>query len=105
MKKKFKCPQCHQDTITIRQKYMAGIWQIIHCNQCNARLCGQPILMALAYALYFWAFAWFTFTAVLTHDASALIYLLPCWLLLDFLNINLMPLSIMKARTDNKSAE
>lgn len=100
MAKKFKCPQCGQDAITLRQKYLAGIWQIIHCQNCHTRLCGQPILMALAYTIYFWALAWFSFTAYFTDDVSALIYLVPIWLFLDFLNINLMPLAIMKARPD-----
>ena len=99
MKKKFNCPQCGQTSITTQQKYQAGIWRIIYCSECQARLCGQPIIMALAYALYFWAVAWFGFTAYFEGSLEPLLYLIPTWLGLDFLNINLMPLSVMKSRT------
>ncbi len=61
--------------------------------------------MALAYALYFWALAWLSFTAYFTNDISVLIYLPPIWLFLDFLNINLMPLAIMKARPQSTPSE
>jgi len=98
--KKFKCPNCEQLTITTRQKYMAGIWRVIHCENCNARLCAQPIIMAIAYAIYFWALAWFSFSAYFTQSLEPLIYLIPTWLFLDFLNINLIPLARMKARAD-----
>jgi len=100
MKKKFNCPQCGQATITTRQKYLAGIWRIIYCSECKARLCGQPIIMGLAYALYFWVLAWFGFTAYFTDSLEPLLYLVPAWLFLDFLNINLMPLSILKSRSN-----
>jgi len=98
--KKFKCPNCGQLTITTKQKYLAGVWHVIHCDNCSARLCAQPIIMAIAYALYFWALAWFGFSAYFTHSLEPLIYLLPTWLFLDFLNINLMPLAVMKSRAN-----
>jgi hypothetical protein len=98
--KKFTCPNCQQATITTRQKYLAGMWRVIYCDQCNARLCAQPVIMAIAWALYFWVLAWFTFTAYFSHSLQPLIYMVPAWLFLDFLNINLMPLAIMKTRPD-----
>lgn len=97
--KKFICPQCKQHTISVKEKYFAGIWRVIHCQQCHARLCGQPIIMAIAYAIYFWTLAWFGFSAFLESSIEPLFYLLPAWALLDFLNIQLMPLAVMKART------
>jgi len=97
MKKKFNCPQCGQTTITTRQKYLAGMWRIIYCDECQARLCAQPILMALAYALYFWILAWFGFSVYFEGNIESLVYLIPAWLFLDFLNINLMPLAVMKS--------
>ena len=70
---------------------------MINCSECNARLCGHPVLMALAYALYFWVIAWFAFMSYFQGNVESLFYLVPIWLFLDFLNINLMPLSIMKS--------
>jgi len=56
--------------------------------------------MAVAYAVYFWAFAWFGYLAFYHKDPSQLLYLIPIWFFLDFLNIKLMPLSIMKKKRD-----
>lgn len=98
--KTFTCPQCSEATITSKQKYLAGHWRIIHCDQCHARLCGHPVFMALAYALYFWVVAWFAFMTYFQGHPGSLIYLIPAWLFLDYLNINLMPLSVMKSRAN-----
>ncbi len=54
--------------------------------------------MALAYMLYFWAAAWFIGWAALEHVWWPLIALIPVWLILDFLNIQLMPLSVMRKK-------
>jgi len=102
MKKKFNCPKCGQTSITTKQKYLAGVWHVINCNACEARLCAQPIVMALAYALYFWIIAWFAFTTYFEGNIESLFYLAPAWLLLDYLNINLMPLCILKPKSSPK---
>lgn len=94
----YDCPSCKQATIPVKDKYFAGIWRIIHCEGCGARLCANPYLMALGWMIYIWAAAWFGFWAYLTHSLAPLIYLVPVWLFLDFLNINLMPLSIMRPK-------
>ena len=96
--RKFACPSCKQPSITVKDKYLAGLWQVIECPNCRARLCAQPIIMAIAYGLYFWAIAWWSFTAYFEHSAEPLIYLVPTWLFLDFLNINLMPLAVMRQK-------
>lgn len=96
--RKFVCPNCRQKTIPVRDKYLAGLWQVIHCQHCHARLCGQPVIMAIAYGLYFWAVAWWGFTAYFEQSLDPLIYLIPTWLFLDFLNINLMPLAVMRKK-------
>ena len=103
--KSFKCPKCKEASISPRDKYRAGIWKIIFCPHCGARLCGNPVLMALAYMLYVWAFAWFIFWALLEHTWLPLLYLLPVWLLLDFLNLRLMPLSVMRPRKTEDAAQ
>lgn len=96
--KYYKCPSCKQDSIPVKDKYFAGIWRVIHCPDCGARLCANPYLMALGWMIYVWAAAWFGFWAYLNNSLTPLIYLIPVWLFLDFLNINLMPLSVMRAK-------
>lgn len=96
--KSYDCPNCKQASIPVKDKYFAGIWRIIHCESCGARLCANPYLMVLGWMIYVWAAAWFGFWAYLTGSFTPLIYLLPVWLFLDFLNINLMPLSVMRPK-------
>ena len=98
MKRCFQCPHCKCDAIPLKAKYLAGVWQVIHCPACRGRLCANPIILALAYIAYCWAFAWFAFSAAFQGSLLPLLYLIPVWLVLDFLNVNLIPLSRMKPR-------
>lgn len=99
MKKGHICPSCKEACIPRTDKYRAGTWRVIHCPRCNARLCANPILMALAYMMYFWAAAWFIGWAAFDHVWWPLVALIPVWLMLDFLNVQLMPLSVMRKKT------
>ncbi len=94
--KKYRCPKCGEDTIPLKAKYLAGIWQVIPCPVCKTRLCANPIILTLAWFCYVWAAAWFGFSAVLEESLEYLLYLIPVWLILDFLNVRLVPLSAMK---------
>lgn len=96
--KTFRCPHCNRDTITFKAKYLAGLWQVIHCPACRGRLCANPIILAIAYVAYCWALAWFCFSALFQGSLLPLLYLVPVWLGLDFLNIQLIPLARMKPR-------
>jgi len=100
--KPYQCPKCKEECIPAKDKYKAGIWRVIHCPQCGARLCGQPWVMAASYTLYVWALAWFGFWAYMDHSWEPLLYLIPVWLLLDLLNMRFMPLSILRARKTSK---
>lgn len=96
--KHFTCPNCGQASIPLKDKYLAGLWRVIHCANCRARLCAHPWLMVLGFMIYVWAVMWFGFLAYFNHSFAPLIYLLPVWLFLDYLNINFMPLSVMRPR-------
>ena len=98
MMKSYRCPSCNRDTISTKDKYFAGIWRVIYCPSCGARLCAQPWLLALGWAIYVWAFMWFGALAFFNHSLAPLVYLVPVWLFLDFLNIRFMPLAVMRAK-------
>jgi len=94
----FTCPNCKENSIPVKDKYKAGMWRVIRCSHCGARLCAQPWVHALGGMIYAWAIAWFVFWSFLEHTLVPLLYLIPVWLVLDFLNIQLMPLSILRSR-------
>lgn len=96
--KKHQCPHCQQDTVSFKQKYLAGLWQVVNCQQCNKRSCANPIILALIYMAYAWTLAWFVFGYALEGIIDSLYYLIPIWIGLDLLNINLIPLSRMKSK-------
>ena len=95
----FICPNCKEHSIPLRDKYKAGMWRVIHCGHCRARLCAQPWVLAIGSMFYVWAMAWFGFWSFLEHSLVPLLYLIPVWLILDFLNIQLMPLSTLRSRS------
>lgn len=92
----YPCPNCEKEAIPLADKYRAGMWRVIVCPSCSARLCAQPWLLMLASMIYVWAAAWFGFWAWFEHSLLPLLYLVPVWLLLDFLNIRYMPLSVLR---------
>ncbi len=98
MAKKYKCPKCAEYSISLKDKYKLGHWMITHCKNCNARLCGQPIVLVVAYILYIWVFAWFVVWAFLDQDFMPLLYLIPAWLILDFFNVEGLPLSVLRKK-------
>jgi hypothetical protein len=94
--RRFICPRCKRDSISLKDKYLAGIWMTISCRECGARLCGHPWAMALGYIPYVWALAWFAMWALLDGSWLPILYLIPVWLLLDALNILFMPLASLR---------
>lgn len=96
--RQFTCPSCKKESIPLVDKYRAGMWRVIHCPDCGARLCAQPWLMMLGSMIYLWVAAWFGFWAWLDHSILPLLYLVPAWLLLDYLNINYMPLAPLRPK-------
>jgi DNA-directed RNA polymerase subunit RPC12/RpoP len=96
--KRYTCPSCKTESIPLTDKYRAGQWRVIHCPHCNARLCAQPWVLMVGWMIYVWAAAWFGFWAWLEHTWLPLLYLIPVWLLLDFLNVTLMPLAVMRPK-------
>jgi uncharacterized protein (DUF983 family) len=94
--KKFTCPNCKREEISLKNKYLASIWQVIYCDSCDARLCAQPLLLALAYFIYTWVVVTFVAMAIYQESYIPLFYMLAVWLILDFINVISMPLAIMR---------
>lgn len=98
--KKFACPKCNQEGISLKDKYRAGIWQVIYCSLCGARLCARPWMMAFAYAIYTWSVITFITMAYYQQSLMPFVYMVGVWVILDIHNVIFMPLAIM--RQENK---
>lgn len=98
MVKHYKCPKCDQSSVSLKEKYKLGHWKIIHCSNCDARLCGHPILLILAYVVYIWVVGWFIAWAYLEQTFLPLLYLIPVWLILDYFNVAVLPLSVLRPK-------
>lgn len=94
----FPCPKCKEEVIPVKDKYLASLWMNVYCAHCGARLCAEPIVMALLYFLYFWMAAWFIAWAWMEETWVPILYLIPLWLLVDLLSVMYMPLMIMRAK-------
>jgi len=92
----YTCPQCKERSLTSKEKYRAGHWGVIRCRHCGARLCATPVVLALAYMAYFWVIAWFVGWALFERTWMPILYLIPVWLVVDYLGLKLMPISIMR---------
>jgi len=99
--KKFTCPKCHRENISLKDKYRASIWQVIYCPSCDARLCAQPWVLAFAYMIYTWAALSLVAMAFFQRSYMPLFYIVIVWLILDFHNVMFMPLSIMQRRNES----
>ena len=95
--KAFPCPKCRQESIPVKDKYLASVWMSIRCASCGTRLCAAPILMTLLYFLYFWLAAWFISWAWMESTWIPILIMIPLWLLLDFLSVLYMPLLALRS--------
>lgn len=96
---KFPCPKCEQSGISIKDKYRLGYWRETHCTHCNARLCANPWFLAPFSLIYMWALAACAFMYMFEDiGVMAFVYTLIAWLVIDFLNIVLIPMSVLRGR-------
>jgi len=97
--KTYQCPYCKQLGVPLKDKYFAGHWASINCRLCRARLCSHPIFQAMAYGLYTWGVAWWSFMAYFDKSYFTLIYIIPTWILIDLLNVRYVQLSVLRRPT------
>ena len=103
--KNFTCPKCDQEAIPVKAKYLASHWANIHCSNCGARLCAEPILLTLLYFCYFWAIAWFLIWAMAEQNWGLALFLIPTWLLIDFLSVLYLPLRVLRPKAVSPPGE
>jgi hypothetical protein len=92
----YKCPHCRTLSIPLKDKYRAGVWGIIYCKHCKARLCAYPYLLGALYVVYTWDVMWFFGLYYFTRNPLDFVYMILGWVTLDALNVAFMPLAVMK---------
>ncbi|MDH3326929.1 MAG: hypothetical protein OEM38_09470 [Gammaproteobacteria bacterium] len=93
---KIECPQCSEQTITLGQKFKAGKWATIFCSNCNARMCANPIVLALLYFVLIWNVLFFAYMAIRESSIYYGIAMIVGWAIIEFF-IYYIPLSRMRA--------
>ena len=79
-----ECPQCSEKTITLKQKLKAGKWATIHCPDCGARMCSNPIVLALMYFVLTWIILFFGYLAFHESNATYAVIMVVGWLIMEF---------------------
>ena len=95
-----ECPQCCEKTITPAQKFKAGKWSTIFCPSCDARMCCNPIILALLYFVLTWVILFFGYMAIRETSISYGIMMIAGWALIEFF-IYYIPLSRMRSLKPN----
>ena len=100
----FECPYCGEKTISLKEKHLLGYWLTRNCPNCNTRISARPIPLAVMYCIYTWNVMWFFALFVYSYmqgaaDVSYLLYMVIGWIILDIININVVPLGAMKSKT------
>jgi hypothetical protein len=95
----FTCPRCNEDTVSIKDKYRAGLWLPIHCPKCGAKLTAYPWVLMIVHMLYVWNVVWFFGMYWFTGNAFHFVYMAVVWLVLDIVNVNLVPLAVMRGNS------
>jgi len=95
---KFPCPKCEQPGVSIAGKYRMAYWREAHCSHCNARLCANPWFLAPFSLVYMWLLAACAFVYMFESvGAMAVVYAVIGWVVIDALNLVLIPMSVMRS--------
>lgn len=95
---KFPCPKCEQPGISVKDKYRLSYWCEAYCSHCRARVSANPWFLAPYSLVYMWAMATCAFI-YLFQDAGmmAFVYAAVAWVVIDFLNVVLIPMSVLRS--------
>lgn len=99
----FTCPHCKKNTITAKQKYLAGKWVDAYCSECGGRSCQIPVLMVVVYFFYMWDVILFSYVAYLKHSWEYVVVMILGFLALDAINFYI-PLAAMKRKASATSS-
>jgi len=94
---KIECPSCSKETITLKQKLLANKWVDIHCSECGARFCAQPIALALMSFILTWNFIYFGYLTVKEQSLIWGVSLFVGWTLIE-LFMYYIPLCKLRAK-------
>ena len=99
----FKCPRCRNDSISVMNKYKAGLWLTITCPRCETRLCAYPWLLMGLHLVYLWNILWFIGLFLAEGNPVYLLYMVAGLVLLEIANVKFIPLAAMR-RKPSRSA-
>jgi len=94
----FKCPSCREQTISLKQKYLLGWWMTTTCGGCGARIAAFPWTLMALFFLYVWNVVWWVGMIHYTGSYHYLIYMAVIWVLLDLINVYLMPMASLRKK-------
>lgn len=79
---------------------------MLHCPQCDGRVCAQPIVLAAIYFFYVWDVVLFGYLAYL-DSLWYLLVMLVGWLILDYFTVYVpfSPLRSRAAKNDPRSVD
>lgn len=93
---KYPCPKCEQPGISLKNKYRLGYMQDTHCEHCDARISANPWFLVPFSLIYMWALAICAFLYMFEGaGAMVIVYVVGAWLLIDALNVMLIPMKEM----------
>ena len=96
---KFPCPKCEQPGVSLKEKYRLGYMRDTHCEHCNVRLSANPWFLVPFSLVYMWALAVCAFLYMFEGiGGMAVVYAVVAWVVVDMLNIMLIPMKIMEER-------
>jgi len=100
-----ECPSCNKETITFKQKLLAGKWVDIYCTNCNSRFCDQPIVLALMHFIVTWNILFFGYMAFRESSIAYAAAMFIGWFILEFFiyYIPLTRLRSKKPQTENNT--
>lgn len=102
----FPCPKCEESGVSLKDKYRLAYWRDAHCGRCGARVCANPWFLAPFSLVYMWALAACAFLYMFEEaGAMALAYAVIAWVVIDLLNIMLIPMAVMRSRGDPPRCE
>ncbi len=96
----FKCPSCHEETLSLGQKYRLGWWMTTHCSPCGARITAFPWTLMALYCLYIWNVVWWLGQYIFNGGLVNFIYMAIGWLLIDLINLYFMPLATLRRKEE-----
>ncbi|HHM06357.1 MAG TPA: hypothetical protein ENJ19_11555 [Gammaproteobacteria bacterium] len=94
--KNFKCPRCHEASITPKEKLRAAWWANIFCPECGGKACAYPWVMVVVFVAHSWNIAWWIGMFYYTHNYMHFVYLVLGWVTIDYLSVTFVPLARMK---------